>query len=112
MNEIQVQPANGILVDTFPASVDVDGADLGDQYRVIITDSHLVILEDGPKGPRVAVEVPYISQEGNNKNGWSVTTTDDGSYTYSIKRVYHCGCGSRLRGVHPFAGVPFLPRYV
>jgi len=109
--DIQVQPANGIRVDAFPASVDVEGSSLGDQYRVIITDSHLVVLEDSGTGPRVAIELPYTSFEVNAKVGWSVTAGYDNT-EYVIKRVFHCGCGSRLRGIHPFGGVPFLPRDV
>lgn len=106
---LDVQPAAYINLDLFPAKVLVapvrDFMPVHEEYRVIITDNRLYIIDDRPEGPEVIVSDAFIKFEGDNKVGYTVTTAEQ---TWHITRALNCGCGSRLRGLHPFAGVPFI----
>lgn len=98
--------ANSIRLDLFPARIEENGQYIGEVFRVIATDQHFYILDEGNFGAIAKVAEPYSSIDGTNKTGYTVTT---GRATYSISRAVNCGCGSRLRGIHPFAGVPYVP---
>lgn len=109
---IDLYPAQFILLDSFPVTVHKFGDELrltGTEYRVIITDNRLYVLDDSPEGPVALVNEPLESElSGDNKTGYTLTA---GGYDYSIKKSAGCGCGSRIRGYHPFLGVPFAARY-
>ena len=103
MNEIE--DANHIKLDIFPAEVyDLENSDesLGDQYRVIVTDNHFYAFSETDEGIRPVIKVPLGSFTGTNRDGYTINS---GWY---IKRAQNCGCGSRLRGYHPFPGVPHI----
>lgn len=100
---VDLYPAAYIWLDLFPASVSSPDP-MGDQLRVIVTDNRLYVLEDTVYGPEAKVNEPLDSFSGNNQTGYTVIT-DTGAYV--IVRAQHCGCGSGLRGFHPFPGVPY-----
>lgn len=108
MAAIDVEPADYIQLDIFPGELYLDtkeGAPIGDQYRIIVTNNYLYVIEDTINGPQPTIKSPISSFEGTNKIGYTVDTPDG---VYYVKRAQNCGCGSRLRGIHPFAGVPFI----
>lgn len=105
---IDVQPAAYINLDLFPAKIFVSLGSFEpkhEEYRVIVTDNYFYIIDDQPEGPAAIVSEPLKGFSGTNKTGWTVET-DSG--LYFVERALNCGCGSRLRGLHPFAGVPFV----
>lgn len=105
---IDVQPAAFINLDLFPAKVFTSVGSFEpkhEEYRVIVTDNYLYIIDDTIDGPKALVSEPLQGFSGTNKTGYTVQTGDG---LYFIERALNCGCGSRLRGLHPFAGVPFV----
>lgn len=101
---IDVEPANEVWLDLFPAKIESDSWEPAHEaYRVIVTDTYFYIIDDLSEGPAAIVTEPTVAFEGNNKVGYTVTTPDNSFY---ITRAPNCGCGTRLRGVFPFAGVP------
>ena len=108
---LDVEPASFIYLDLFPADVRPGGqseASIGEELRVIATDNYLYVLEDTIDGPDFAVKEPLTLFEGSNKDGYMVTTASGD--VFWVIRAANCGCGSRLRGLHPFAGVPYQAR--
>jgi hypothetical protein len=95
--------ANHIKLDLFPATVVVDGVSLGEDLKAIVTDGHFYIFEDTLTGPDVTKQEVLVSFEGTNLTGYTVVTEQN---TYHVSRSAGCACGSRLRGIHPFSGVP------
>lgn len=105
---LDVVPANFLYLDIFPGSVFTGGPEkpsIGDEYRVIVTDNTFYVLHDTFDGPQSLIQEPLVSFEGSNKLGYTVVTETE---TYHVQRATNCGCGSRLRGVHPFIGVPYI----
>lgn len=97
--------ANFIRVDLFPAQITKDdGTPQRGDRRVIVTDSFMVVLADSPKGPIIEYLAPMLDFEGDNKVGWTVTTETESVH---FKRAPSCGCGSRLRGLRTYPGVPY-----
>jgi len=108
---IDVEPANFIWIDLFPADVRPGGPDsatMGEELRVIVTDNYFYVIDDTIDGPAAVIKEPLESFDGSNKLGYTVTTTLGN--TYYFIRALNCGCGSRIRGLFPFAGVPFVAR--
>lgn len=109
---LDVQPANFINLDLFPAKLTSESGSFvptHEEYRVIVTDNYFYLIDDTLNGPEAIISEPLVSFEGDNKVGYTVTTAAD---VYSIQRALNCGCGSRLRGLHPFAGVPHAARKI
>lgn len=107
---IDVEPAAFIWLDLFPAKVTSDSGafqPVHEEYRVIVTDNHLYVLDDAVEGPLAIIKEPLMDFSGSNKSGYTIVTESD---TYYVVRAINCGCGSRLRGLHPFAGTPFVAR--
>lgn len=103
---LDVEPAQYINLDLFPAKVEEEGfVPAHEEYRVIVTDNYLYVINDSPNGPYLAVKEPLVKFVSLGKGAYTVQTEHD---TYTIERALNCGCGSRLRGLHPFAGVPFI----
>lgn len=106
---LDVEPAAFIYLDLFPAKFSVhEGYEFQpkhEEYRIIVTDNRFYIIDDFPEGPAVAHTLPLTAFEGSNKTGYTVTTPD---VVFHVERALNCGCGSRLRGLHPFMGVPFV----
>lgn len=108
--EFNVRPANFISLDLFPAKVSSEGGSFvptHEEYRVIVTDNSFYVFDDNGFSPTDIVSDLLVSFDGDNKTGYTVTTETD---VYHIERALNCGCGSRLRGIHPFAGVPYAAR--
>lgn len=105
---ISVHPAAYINLDLFPAKIFVSVGSFEpkhEEYRVIVTDNYFYIIDDRPEGPEAILTEPLKGFSGSNKIGYTVET-DSG--LYFVERALNCGCGSRLRGLHPFMGVPFV----
>lgn len=108
--------AHHIKLDLFPALVSqLDGDILtqstrltaeGNDNRVIVTDSHLYVFRDGSEAPDAYIVEPITAFLGTTKDGYKVAV-EDGS-VYHVIRAVSCGCGSRLRGFHPFPGIPYV----
>lgn len=109
MADYGTYPANHIKIDLFPAEVrgGEDALDMGQELRVIVTDNYFYVFQDTIDGPKAVVAEPLTSFDGSNKTGYTVTT-DTSEYWFI--RANNCGCGSRLRGIHPFSGVPHIAR--
>src|SRR4030095_2384918 len=104
--KIDVEPANAVWLDIFPAKIDSDPETFEakhEEYRVIVTDNYAYVIDDTIDGPAAIFKEPLIEFGGTNKTGDTITT-DLG--TLYVTRALNCGCGSRIRGIHPFAGVP------
>lgn len=103
---IDVQPAAFIYLDLFPARIETNDTfqSLHEEYRVIVTDNRLYIIDDRPEGPEAIVSEALVKFEGTNKTGYTVYTSNE---IFRITRALNCGCGSRLRGLRPFDGVPY-----
>lgn len=106
--------AQHIKLDLFPAVVtntnlpDTDSEHyLGNGNRVIVTDTHLYVFKDGSEAPDAYILGTHASFSGSTTPGYDVAL-EDGS-VYHVIRAVNCGCGSRLRGFHPFPGVPYAP---
>lgn len=108
---VDIHPARFIWLDTFPASVKVvdetENLLPGLEYRIIVTDNRFYVLTDDVDGPEALVNEALTDFSGNNKTGFTVVTENS---TYLVRREDNCGCGSRLRGYHPFLGVPHEAR--
>lgn len=108
---VEIHPAQYIRIDSFPASVtvsdDTENSFPSKEYRVIVTDNRIYVLQDSVDGPEAVINEGLSSFSGGPKEGWTAVTT---LATYHIKREDNCGCGSRLRGYHPFLGVPYAAR--
>lgn len=105
---IEPEPASFIWMDLFPADVTLAPDDFRQEVRVIVTDNHFYVLSDGGRGPAIAFKEALEEFDGNNKEGYTVSTKEGNTYTFS--RSLGCGCGSRVRGIQPFAGVPWIAR--
>lgn len=103
-----------IRLDLVPATVivtDGDGEEIDrtDKARAIVTDSEVLIYQDGDQGrPAVWREWQLDDFSGDNKIGYTAETSD--GETLHISRNSWCVCGSRLRGFRPFPGVPYQPQ--
>lgn len=102
--KFDVLPAEYIVADLFPAALAIEGMNINDNYRIIITNATVCVFEDHGDTPRMVHEVTYNFIQGSSKSGYTVTTDLNGEW--NIRRSAGCGCGTRLRGIHPFAGVP------
>jgi hypothetical protein len=111
---VDTEPANLIYIDLFPAQVSIGSVNeppLDDQeLKVIVTDNYFYVFHDTPPGPETMIKEPLVEFDGNSKEGYTVTTTL--GHTYYFRRAENCGCGSRLRSVRPFDGVPMPPRNI
>jgi len=110
---MDVPPATYIRLDMYPAFVYGENLPTNpdqnvlDGKRVIITDTHMLIFSDGPQGPYLMYSGALVDIEGRNTIGWTVTTEE---FTAQVKRSSGCGCGSKLRSLFPYPGVPHKAR--
>lgn len=99
-----------IRLDLFPATVieHQTGDEIPvtyDKCRVFVTNDEVRIYQDAYGGPQIVIDGPLFDFSGDNKVGW--TAQIDGGPLLSISRSRGCGCGSMLRGINPFPGVPY-----
>lgn len=106
-HDLDVQEAKYIILDLFPADVTVDGSSMGNANKAILTDNRLYIIQDAPYGPVIKFEdgAGYATFDRPSLLEYTVDT-EQGHHVV-IKRAKNCACGSRLRGVYPFIGVPY-----
>jgi hypothetical protein len=108
---IDVEPADFIWIDLFPAAVSIGNSEqppISEELRVIVTNNYFYVIDDTIDGPAAIIKEPLADFDGSNKTGYTVITSSGQEY-YFI-RATNCGCGSRIRGIFPFPGVPFVAR--
>lgn len=99
---LETEPAEYVLLDLFPCTVQGPEGTIGPEVRVILTDNHLYAFQDAPTGPQIVLKAPHNGEEGYTGTITAGFQVGD----YSITRLTSCGCGSRLRSFFPFIGVP------
>ena len=97
---------NFIRVDIFPANVTVNGVDSYSPSRAIVTDDAIHVYQDAPGGPTEVYTTRLDDFEGRRNIGYTITGANGD--TVSLTSASGCGCGSRLRGYHPFVGIPHV----
>lgn len=101
-----VQPADFLYLDLFPAVVDTaDGSNLGDELRIIVTENRVYVLEDTPDGPAMLLQEPLRVFLGDNKTGYTIETMANKYYAF---RAPNCGCGASLRGIRLFPDATYI----
>lgn len=106
MTSIQDLPAaNYIRLDLFPADISGIDTEVSDK-KVLVTDQHLLVIVQEPSGPSILIKEPLDEYFGRKKGEahWSLTT--ESGTLVGITRASGCACGSRLRGINPYPGVP------
>jgi len=109
-----VPAAQFIRLDLFPAllhGTGIPGADANgvlDGKRVIVTDSYILMFSDTQTGPQLVWSDALVDIEGRNTIGWTITTESGANFL--VRRSTGCGCGSKLRGIFPYPGVPYKPQ--
>jgi len=93
-----------VRLDLFPASATLDSGKIYVPSRVIVTDDSLYVYMDAPGGPAEVYSARMDDFSGRRTTGYTVVT--DEGVSVALARAGGCGCGSRLRGFRPFAGVP------
>lgn len=98
--------ASFIRLDLFPATVTVNGQDVYAPARAVVTDDAIHVYMDARDGPAEVYTTRLDDFSGRRTTGFvaSASNGDD----VQIGRASGCGCGSRLRGFRPFAGVPHV----
>lgn len=91
-----------IRLDIFPADVVVEGERYSPS-RAIVTDDSVYVYMDSAAGPAEVYSARIDDFQGRRTTGYTAVSD---STDISINRASGCGCGSRLRGFRPFAGVP------
>lgn len=111
MTEFDLPTAAYIRLDLAPAIL--RGASLPngvlDKRRVIITDAFVYVFSDAAGGPVLSFTWELVDITGRPSTGYDVTI-DDGEVIH-IRRSGTCLCGSKLRGIRPFPGVPHQAMY-
>lgn len=105
-----IEPAQHIKLDLFPARITTSEQEpslLHKDCRLVITDSHYYVFKETTTDFEVAESGPISDFQGSNASGWSISAPETQDFT--VFRDANCGCGSRLRGFHPFPGVPHAP---
>lgn len=114
---LEAPPAQYIRLDLFPAILTplADSPPLPDQQpgavldgkRIIATDTYFLLYSDTQDGPMLQQVWTLQSFEGRNTTGWTVRTEE--GYNFLVRRSSHCGCGTKLRSIFPYMGVPYQP---
>lgn len=96
-----------INFEVFPASYTftANGHTFGNQMKVIVTDSHVVVFVDKDV---VQFVTKLISFEKKSYKLY-VIQTESGEIT--VTREDNCGCGNQLRGFHPYVGIAHTAQY-
>lgn len=107
---LEVEPAQYIQIDLFPAQVEVDGDSLGEDNKIVVTDNMVYVIKHGPVDPYIVFQAPTTRAlfDRTSITEYTVGTTD--GHVVTFRRARNCGCGNRLRGVHPFPGIPYAPQ--
>lgn len=113
---IEAPPAQYVRLDLFPAVIStkdpanpLPNTQLGgvlDSKRVIVTDTKVLIFADSPTGPILLHDWNLVDITGKSTVGWTIETEDR---LILVRRSGGCGCGSRLRGLRPYPGLPYQP---
>lgn len=93
-----------IRLDLFPAIVETESTSVGER-KVIVTNDKVLIYTNTPQGPEEEERHDLYDFSGDRKSGWTILTEDQ--QEIKITKDKGCGCGSRLRGHHPFLYTPY-----
>jgi hypothetical protein len=108
VTEFNLPPAAYIRLDLSPATLTsplYDGGKL-EKQRIIVTDAYVYVFSDAPGGPVLSYTYELQDFSGRSTIGYTLTV-DDGD-TIHVQRSTGCLCGSMLRGLRPFPGVPHI----
>lgn len=103
-HNLDVQDAKYIIIDLFPAEIEINGVPQGDQLKITVTDNRVYIFEGGP-AIKYQDSTSYTQFDRLSNKEYTLTTGSGDTITF--RRARNCGCGSQLRGVNPFIGTPF-----
>jgi hypothetical protein len=70
--------------------------------RVIVTDTEIVVAQDGPGGPQIMFKEPYESFVKSGRPELDSYAISKSGKTIAFKKDTNCGCGSTLRGWNPY----------
>lgn len=107
-----LEKPKSIQLELFPASIAGVNTDLQyDEVLAVVTDANIYLATDDPTGREryaIVYESPIYDITGSGfRSTWTVTLDDDKRTELIITRSRGCGCGSRLKGVRLFRGVPY-----
>lgn len=115
--ELAPPPATFIRLDLFPAILTplADSPPLPNQQpgavldakRIIATDQYFLLFSDTVTGPKLEHVWTLVDFQGRNTTGWTVHTEE--GYNFLVRRSNGCGCGTKLRSIFPYLGVPYQP---
>lgn len=101
-----------VMLELYPANL--SGTTLPKNYKdvlAVVTDQKLYVATDDPTGKKryvVVHDTPIFDiRIGAHRKEWVVTLDDEHKTEVTVTRSNGCGCGSRLRGVRMFRGVPY-----
>lgn len=111
MTDLVLPPAAYLRLDLSPAKVTGPSLPNGvlEKRRVIVTDAHVVVYVDAPGGPRLSNVWELVEFSGRATTGYKLVVDDGDELT--VTRSSGCLCGSQLRGVRAYPGVPFNAMY-
>lgn len=92
-------PASYLRMQFFPATIEgLSGPLPNTDLKVVVTNSHFIVLASGPNSFYVSYAAPLDEYLGFNKTTrkWHLIT--ENGDRISISRADSCGCGSKLRG--------------
>jgi hypothetical protein len=95
-----------IRYDQFPTTVTV-GEQKFHPARTVVTDDSLYVFMDSSSGPAKVYEARLDDYGGSGRTRSALTSDGDSVH---IAKATGCGCGSLLRGLMPFPGVPMGPQ--
>jgi hypothetical protein len=89
---------------TLSSKPTTEGAYYLQTTRVVLTESHVIVVQDSPQGAMIVFRETYTPEnfhKGANQEVDSIVVTTGGK-VLAFKKDTNCGCGSRLRGWNPY----------
>jgi hypothetical protein len=105
--------APAIYHDLFPATVRTPTHTYA-KCRIILTappNPRVFVFVDSPQGPAAQLITAYDPQQiyGDARKGFDLKVTAPAIFALSIRPEGGCGCGTRLKTLHPFTSMRHSP---
>lgn len=71
--------------------------------RVVVTDSHIVVAQDGPNGAQIVFREEYDEYLPGESTKVDFRVVTKSGKMLAFKKDTNCGCGSRLRSWNPYS---------